>query len=116
VAQVAPGAIMNTGGGSGNVEFNGLPAVSSNFTIYGLDDNYSGATNLMLGLNAVQEATVNTLSYSADQGRQGAAQVNFVSKSGTNHWHGNAFETWNGSHMNAANWFLNATPGQAGWR
>jgi len=117
VVQVAPGAVMNTsinsGGGSGNVEFNRLPAVSNNFTMDGLDANYSGATNLMIGLNAVQEASVNTLSYSADQGRQGAAQVNFVSKSGSNHWHGNAFETWNGSHMNAANWFLNATPGPA---
>jgi hypothetical protein len=119
VAQVAPGAIMNTAGGNGNVEFNGLPATSNNFTIDGLDANnfhnvnISGATNLQLGLNAVQEASVNTLSYSVDQGRQGAAQVNFVSKSGTNQWHGNAFEIWNGSYMNAANWFLNATPGPA---
>ena len=33
VAQVALGAVMNTAGGLGNVEFNGLPATSNNFTI-----------------------------------------------------------------------------------
>ncbi|HEV2493860.1 MAG TPA: carboxypeptidase regulatory-like domain-containing protein [Terriglobia bacterium] len=118
VAQIAPGAIMNTGGGYGNMEFNGLPATSTNFTIDGLDANdpflnlnNSGATNLQLGLNAVDEASVNTLSYSVDQGRSGAAQINYVTKGGTNDWHGNAFETWNGARMNAVDWFVNAQPG-----
>ncbi|HEV2381968.1 MAG TPA: carboxypeptidase regulatory-like domain-containing protein [Terriglobia bacterium] len=117
VAQVAPGAVMNTTGGYGNAEFNGLPATSSNFTIDGMDANdpflnlnNSGATNLQLGLNSMQEASINTLSYSADQGRQGAAQINFISKSGTNQIHGNLFETWNGSVMNGVDWFVNAQP------
>jgi len=75
-ANFAPGAIMNTTGGYGNVEYNGLPAVSNNFTIDGLDANdpflnlnNSGATNLQLGLSSMQEVSVNTTSYSADQGR-----------------------------------------------
>jgi len=117
VAQVAPGAVMNTTGGYGNMEFNGLPATSTNFTIDGMDANdpflnlnNSGATNLQLGLNSMQEASVNTLSYSADQGRQGAAQINFISKSGTNQIHGNLFEVWNGSVMNGVDWFVNAQP------
>jgi hypothetical protein len=46
--------------------------------------------------------TVNTLSYSVDQGRYGAAQVNYVTKSGTNQFHGNLYELWNGSRFNAA--------------
>ncbi len=118
VAQIAPGAIMNTTGGYGNMEFNGLPATSTNFTVDGMDANdpflnlnNSGATNLQLGLNAVQEVSVNTLSFSVDQGRSGAAQVNYITKPGTNNWHGNAFETWNGSSMNAVDWFINASPG-----
>jgi len=118
VAQIAPGAIMNTTGGYGNMEFNGLPATSTNFTVDGMDANdpflnlnNSGATNLQLGLNAVQEVSVNTLSFSVDQGRSGAAQVNYITKPGTNKWHGNAFETWNGSSMNAVDWFINAQPG-----
>jgi hypothetical protein len=54
---------------------------------------------------------VNTLSYSVDQGRYGASQVNYVTKSGTNQFHGNLYELWNGSILNAADYFTNATPG-----
>ena len=46
-----------------------------------------------------------------DQGRYGAAQVNYVTKSGTNQFHGNLYELWNGSLLNAADYFTNATPG-----
>jgi carboxypeptidase family protein len=114
-ANFAPGAVMNTTGGYGNVEYNGLPSVSNNFTIDGLDANdpflnlnNSGATNLQLGLSAMQEVSVNTTSYSVDQGRLGASQVNFLSKSGTNSTHGKLWETWNGSKLNAADYFINA--------
>ena len=46
-----------------------------------------------------------------DQGRYGASQVNYVTKSGTNKFHGNLYELWNGSGLNAADYFTNATPG-----
>jgi hypothetical protein len=55
--------------------------------------------------------TVNTLSYAVDQGRYGASQVNYVTKSGSNRFHGNLYELWNGSKFNAADFFTNATPG-----
>jgi hypothetical protein len=114
-AQIAPGALMNSSGGYGNVEFNGLPSGSNNFTIDGLDANdpflnlnNSGATNLQLGLSAIDEVVVNTTSYSVDQGRFGAAQINYTTKSGTNAFHGSAFEIWNGSRLNSADFFINA--------
>jgi hypothetical protein len=66
---------------------------------------------LVLGLNSISEVTVNTLSYSVDQGRYGASQVNYVTKSGSNQLHGNLYELWNGSKFNATNFFTNATPG-----
>src|SRR5271165_3940382 len=125
--QFAPGALINTAGSSndfvggsngyGNVEFNGLPAVSNGYIVDGLETNdpltnlNSGlSTNLVLGLNSVSEVTVNTLSYSVDQGRYGASQVNYVTKSGTNQFHGNLYELWNGAILNAANYFTDATP------
>lgn len=118
-AQIAPGAVMNSTGGYGNVEYNGLPSVSNNWTLNGLDNNNpnlnlngSGATNLQLGLNNVREVTVNTDSFGVDHGRQAGAQVNYISKSGTNQFHGNLFETWNGRDMNANDYFLNATGGK----
>ena len=126
--QFAAGALVNTAGsgndfvggtnGYGNVEFNGLPALSNGYIVDGLETNdpltnlNSGlSTNLVLGLNSISEVTVNTLSYAVDQGRYGAAQVNYVTKSGSNRFHGNLYELWNGSKFNAANYFTNATPG-----
>jgi Carboxypeptidase regulatory-like domain len=126
--QFAPGALINTAGsgndfvgstnGYGNVQFNGLPALSNGYIVDGLETNdpltnlNSGlSTNLVLGLNSIAEVTVNTLSYSVDQGRYGASQVNYVTKSGTNQFHGNLYEIWNGSILNAADYFTNATPG-----
>jgi hypothetical protein len=126
--QFAPGALMNTAGsgndfvggtnGYGNVQFNGLPSLSNGYIVDGLETNdpltnlNSGlSTNLVLGLNSIAEVTVNTLSYTVDQGRYGASQVNYVTKSGTNQFHGNLYELWNGSRFNAANFFTNSTPG-----
>jgi hypothetical protein len=126
--QFAAGALVNTAGSSndfvggtngyGNVEFNGLPALSNGYIVDGLETNdpltnlNSGlSTNLVLGLNSISEVTVNTLSYTVDQGRYGAAQVNYVTKSGSNQFHGNLYELWNGSKFNAADFFTNATPG-----
>ncbi|PWU04038.1 MAG: hypothetical protein C5B51_17575 [Terriglobia bacterium] len=126
--QFAPGALMNTAGsgndfvggtnGYGNVQFNGLPSLSNGYIVDGLETNdpltnlNSGlSTNLVLGLNSIAEVTVNTLSYTVDQGRYGASQVNYVTKSGTNQFHGNLYELWNGSRLNAANFFTNSTPG-----
>jgi hypothetical protein len=100
------------------VEFNGLPALSNGYIVDGLETNdpltnlNSGlSTNLVLGLNSISEVTVNTLSYSVDQGRYGASQIDYVTKSGTNQFHGNLYELWNGSLLNAADYFTNATPG-----
>ena len=62
-------------------------------------------------MNSIAEVTVNTLSYAVDQGRYGASQVNYVTKSGTNQFHGNLYELWNGSRFNAADFFTNATAG-----
>jgi len=126
--QFAVGALVNTAGSSndfiggtngfGNVEFNGLPALSNGYIVDGLETNdpltnlNSGlSTNLVLGLNSISEVTVNTLSYAVDQGRYGASQVNYVTKSGSNQFHGNLYELWNGSKFNTTDYFTNATPG-----
>jgi Carboxypeptidase regulatory-like domain len=126
--QFAAGALINTAGsgndfvgstnGYGNVQFNGLPAASNGYIVDGLETNdpltnlNSGlSTNLVLGLNSIAEVTVNTLSYSVDEGRYGASQVNYVTKSGGNQFHGNLYEIWNGAILNAADYFTNATPG-----
>ena len=129
IAQFAQGALMNTAGSSndakaaggyGNVEFNGLPATSNGYILDGYDTNdpWLGlniglSTNLVIGLDAIQEATVNTNSFAVDQGRYGASQVDYFTKSGANSFHGDLYEVWNGSLLNGEDYFLHAndTPG-----
>jgi len=112
IVQTAPGAVMNTQAGYGNSSTFGLPATSNLFTINGMNENdpflnlnNSGATNLLLGHNDVQEATVVNNGYSAQYGGLAGANVNYVTRSGTNDFHGNATYYWNGRAMNANSWF-----------
>jgi hypothetical protein len=128
-AQLSAGALMNTAGsgndfvggssGFGNYQVNGLPGTSNGFIVDGLETNdpltnlNSGlATNLVLGLNSMAEVTVNTTSYRVDQGRYAASQVNYVTKSGTNVFHGNGYGLWNGSTLNATNFFTKLEGGE----
>src|SRR5579863_2809051 len=125
VALTAPGVVMNTTGGSvfggGNYEFFGLPSNSNVFTYDGANANdpyfninNSGATNLTLGLNDVQETSVVTNGYSGQFGGLAGANINYVSKSGTNSFHGNAEYWWNGRALNSNNYFRNQANGIAG--
>jgi len=116
IAQTAPGVIQNTQGGNGNFSAYGLPATSNLFTLNGQNENdpflnlnNSGATNLLLGNNDVQEATVVTNGYSGEYGTLAGANVNYVTKSGGNNFHGNALYWWNGSILNANSYFNNQT-------
>ena len=115
IAQIAPGVVMNTQGGYGNVEAFGLPATANLFTLNGMDDNdpflnlnNSGATNLLLGSNEIQEADVVTNGYSGTFGTFSGINVNYITKSGGNQFHGNAIYYWNGSALNANDWINNA--------
>jgi hypothetical protein len=112
VAQTAPGAVMNTQNGGGNFSVFGLPGYSNMFTINGMDylnsygdNNKSGATNNSLGANEMQSVTVVNNGYSGNYGRLVGSNVNFVSKSGSNQIHGNAIYDWNGSALNANDYF-----------
>ena len=121
VAQTVPGAVMNTQktgmGGTGNFSTYGLPATSNLFTLDGMDENdplfnvnIAGATGLTLGLNEVQEATVVNNGYSGQYGRFAGANVNYLTKSGANDFHGNALYWWNGRALDANDWFNKDVP------
>ncbi len=115
-AYTAPGVVMNTGSGIGNFSSFGLPSTSNLFTTNGNDNmdpylnlNLSGASNLSLGANELQEIAVVNNGYTAQYGRQAGAQVNAFTKSGSNQYHGNALYWWNGRALNANEWFQNNT-------
>ncbi len=115
IAQTAPGMVMNVETGSGaNFSSLGMPGTSNLFTVDGLsqnDNGYSipmvGATGLLLGQNEIQEATVVSSGYSAQFGGAAGANVNYITKSGSNEFHGNAQYYWNGRAFNANDWFNN---------
>jgi hypothetical protein len=115
IAQLAPGVIASpVGGPGGNLEAFGMPGMSNLFTLNGMDDNdpflnvnNSGSSNQLLGTNEVQEADVVTSGYSSSYGALAGININYITKSGGNDFHGNAVYYWNGRAMNANDWFNN---------
>jgi hypothetical protein len=82
------------GSGGGNVIANGTTARSTNYELDGIsnidpeDNDYRTAVSV----EGVREFEVLTANYNAEFGRAGGAQVRAISKSGTNTFHGSAFE------------------------
>ena len=114
IAQTAPGVVMNTQAGYGNFSANGMPAISNLFTVNGQNYNdpfeglnVSGASNLLLGSNDIAEANVISNAYSAQYGQYAGSQISYITKSGTNRFHGNANYMWNGRALNANQFFSN---------
>ena len=64
-----------------------------------------GASRQLLGVEAVREFNVLTDTYSAEFGKRAGGQVNIVTTSGTNQWHGTAFEYLRNSVLDARNFF-----------
>ena len=110
---------MNTYGGFGNFASYGISAVSNLFTVNGMDDvnalgnvSNSGAMGLLLGQNEIQEVAVVSNGYSGEFGRLAGSNVDYVTRSGSNDFHGRATWYWNGRALNANNFFnnLSGTP------
>jgi hypothetical protein len=112
--EMTPGVTENTLGGYGNYSVNGMSATSNLFTVDGMDDNdpylslnNTGATSLMLGNSEVEEATVVGNGYGGQFGGLAGSNVNFITKGGTNEFHGSATYYWNGRAFNANDFFNN---------
>jgi hypothetical protein len=116
IAMTVPGILVLPGGGAaGNFNVNGIPGATTLFTLNGgdamdpyLNINNSGPSNNLLGSNEIAEAAVVLNAYSADYGRMAGAQVNYVSKSGSNSFHGNLFNNYNDAIFNGNDFFNNA--------
>jgi len=61
----------------------------------------SGRAPYQFSEDAVQEFQVNSNAYSAELGHAGGAVINVVTKSGTNNFHGAAFEFFRDRSLNA---------------
>src|SRR5208283_4172550 len=74
-------------------------------------DNYLASANPFPNADATQEFRVLTSNFSAEYGGGSTAVVSVVTKSGTNSWHGDAFEFARNDYFNAENWFSHLTDG-----
>ena len=92
----------------GSFNVNGMRSTYNNFLLDGLDNNAYGTSNqsyssqvVQASPDAVAEFKVITSNYSAEYGRVGGAVVNAVLKSGTNGFHGTAYEFLRNTNLNA---------------
>jgi hypothetical protein len=112
IAFTAPGVVVNAGGSYGNFSSDGLPGISNLFVLNGFDNqdpflnlNNSGSSNLTLGQGELEEATVVQNGYNSQYGRAAGAIIDYVTKSGSNKFHGEALYNYNGTALNANGWF-----------
>jgi hypothetical protein len=69
-----------------------------------------GTSGMLLGVDAVREFNVQRDSYSAEFGKHPGAQVLIATRSGTNQWHGTAFEFLRNNALDAPNFFDQGAP------
>lgn len=100
-----PGVVFggNTGGA---VNVNGSRDRAFNFTLDGIDINESTAggsnfTPLRPNPDSIQEFQIVTSNFTAELGRSSGAQVTLITKSGSNQFHGNAFEYYRTPRLDA---------------
>src|SRR5271165_1880572 len=86
--------------GSGALQYQGgagqLPATSA----------FGGTSNLV-SLDALEEFRIQTSTFAPEFGRTPGAQISVVTKSGTNTFHGTAFEYFRNHKLDASDWFAN---------
>jgi hypothetical protein len=101
----------SSGNGATSFSANGAPPRSNNFTLDGAVTTTQEGRNpanagSTLGVDGVKEYRIITSDYSAEYGLTMGSQVVVVSKSGTNQFHGDAFEFIRNSAFDARNYFL----------
>jgi hypothetical protein len=95
--------------GISDTNINGIQADGNNWQIDGITDNEAFFSILSVNpsVDAIQEFKVSTNNYSAEFGRAGGGNVQISIKSGTNQFHGVAFEFLRNSALDANDFFSN---------
>ncbi|HXR32817.1 MAG TPA: TonB-dependent receptor [Verrucomicrobiae bacterium] len=122
-ASSGPDAITDSPGSYGTVSVNGARGRSNNYLLDGTDmnDGYRNDPAIneggvfatpatILPIEAIAEVHVAS-NFEAEYGRSAGAAINIVTKSGTNDWHGSAFDYLRNTALNARNFFDLASVG-----
>ena len=132
---LAPGVTLVSAAGAGpgyggQFSVNGQRTEANSFTVDGVSANVGtaprefgggagfgggtpaetalGTTQSLVSVDALQEFRATTSTYSAEYGRTPGGQFSFTTRSGTNDWHGSAFDYFRNEALDANNWFNNA--------
>ena len=92
------GVSANIGIGSSVIPGNGLSGSVGSFSVL-------GGTNSLVSVDALQEFRIQTSTYSPEFGRTPGAQISILTRSGTNGFHGAAFDYFRNDKLDANNWF-----------
>jgi len=110
-----PQADTRGNAGSGAFTANGNRPAQNNYMLDGIDNNsdtvdFLNGTNFVVlpPVDAIQEFKVQTSDFSAEYGRSGAAVLNATIKSGTNQFHGAAWEFFRNDKLDAPDYFEDA--------
>lgn len=113
---LVPGSVssgsLDQGAGTPGYSVNGGIGGSNMYSLDGgeYQDSYFNAPLPFPNPDAIQEFTIQTNSYSAEFGRNRGASINAVTKSGSNEFHGGAFEFVRNDSFDARPFFSNAIP------
>jgi hypothetical protein len=137
--QLTPGVVLtaNNGFDTGQFSVNGQRANANYWMVDGVSANIGisasaspgsgvagtlgstsvlGGTNSLVSVDALQEFRIQTSTYAPEFGRQPGAQISIVTRSGTNQFHGTAFDYFRNTVLDANNWFADeaglAKPGE----
>jgi hypothetical protein len=125
---LTPGVVVTatTFDDQGQFSVNGQRADANYFTVDGVSANFgvtgyvplaqtaggalpalsaAGGTNSLVSVDAMQEFRVQTSSFAPEFGRAPGGQISIVTRSGTNRFHGTAFEYFRNDVLDANNWF-----------
>lgn len=126
VVTASPQTTSTSPGSNGNFSINGQRTESNYYTVDGVAANASagpstaggygpagvmaatsalGTTQSLLSVDDLQEFRVESSSYSAEYGRSPGGQLTFVTRSGTNAYHGSTYDYFRNGWFDANDWF-----------
>ena len=111
LARLVPGAVAPAG--TASTHYNGMPGGTINPTIDGVNNSSngfkSGGTSFFgtvpARLGAIEEVTVESAGLGGDAGVEGGVNLKFVTRRGTNTYHGSAFDQARNDALNANSYF-----------
>ena len=92
-----------------DISFSGSPSVNNQWTVDGAGNNDIGSQRTILvypSIDGIEEFKIQRNSYGPEFGGAGGAQINVVTKGGSNQYHGDVYYFGRNDALNAKNFFL----------